>query len=589
MFKQAPTTELATEPNPLPASSATRVKDARRENLDAKVDTQSHIVQHVKGAVFARLVPRNIEARRAFHGVAEGIQKGYHGAQHHRSFIDIASEKISLAQECQQSTAISRESDNEGEYAASSSSEPGVDTEATSPAAEEKVWTGSYIFNIKVLPQNPPVGWRLGAGRFKGGKDVVNPSAGVVVLLERPPRHYGIKTIHARLSFDKQSGILLVKAHHDNPHDIVLDGEAFGTRDFRALSLRMSILRLGKLEYDFVFTLAPNSLPEAIYQKGLEDHFRQYLETEPPLSATSATPSDNNTVHRKGWILKGALGRGSFGTVSAASNSRAQVVAFKTMARHDIDSDQHVQKEVQVAEQIRSILHADNEQRILRLVDVIYERENREYDGQNPGHVWLLYTPLCRDNFRGVFLINAKNNTVKTGDLVTLFAQVVEGLVFLHSHGFAHRDIKPDNLGVVSFVPPRAVILDLGCACRLPSGGAKKPFYGGTLGWLAPELWTDEYDEKVDVWSLGVVAYSIFGKKNPRWFGHSQNIWIYYSQWACMRWTETMLPLRGAPKHTIGDLINCMLRLKQEERISAAEALKHPALTYPDRATALNF
>ena len=44
----------------------------------------------------------------------------------------------------------------------------------------------------------------------------------------------------------------------------------------------------------------------------------------------------------------------------------------------------------------------------------------------------------------------------------TLLVDFLKGLTYLHNRrGIIHRDVNPSNLGVVSFNPPRGILLDL--------------------------------------------------------------------------------------------------------------------------------
>ena len=84
------------------------------------------------------------------------------------------------------------------------------------------------------------------------------------------------------------------------------------------------------------------------------------------------------------------------------------------------------------------------------------------------------------------------------------FLQMIKGLLFLHSHGFCHRDIKPDNILFVD--DERLKLADFSLVERK----WKMTGVCGTPGYIAPEIfYQDSYNEKVDVFSLGVVLFSM--------------------------------------------------------------------------------
>lgn len=101
--------------------------------------------------------------------------------------------------------------------------------------------------------------------------------------------------------------------------------------------------------------------------------------------------------------------------------------------------------------------------------------------------------------------------------LADMMFGLIGAVAHMHSKGVFHRDIKLDNL----FVPENKrlpfVLLCNFCyseSFRLNganNGGYKKC---GTPGYVAPEIFkTKNYDQKIDVFSLGVVYYIlVFGK-----------------------------------------------------------------------------
>ncbi|CAD8067714.1 unnamed protein product [Paramecium primaurelia] len=95
--------------------------------------------------------------------------------------------------------------------------------------------------------------------------------------------------------------------------------------------------------------------------------------------------------------------------------------------------------------------------------------------------------------------------------------QVIEALIYVHSHGIIHRDIKPENIilreeGIIDQV----VLADFGLADYYRKDCKYMFTRCGTPGYVAPELLQDKiYDHKVDVYSCGVLLYYLLVGKGP--------------------------------------------------------------------------
>jgi len=87
------------------------------------------------------------------------------------------------------------------------------------------------------------------------------------------------------------------------------------------------------------------------------------------------------------------------------------------------------------------------------------------------------------------------------------FSQILKGLLFLHFHGICHRDIKPENILFQDEM--KLKIADFSLAEYYHENEMK--CVCGTPGYMAPEIFTREaYNEKIDIFSLGVVLYSMY-------------------------------------------------------------------------------
>lgn len=96
----------------------------------------------------------------------------------------------------------------------------------------------------------------------------------------------------------------------------------------------------------------------------------------------------------------------------------------------------------------------------------------------------------------------------------TYIDQVSNGLQYLHSNGIMHRDIKPENLLLGYFGEIK--IADFGWAIKSSGMRECRTTICGTHEYMAPEILNSiPYDEKIDVWCLGVLAYEFLTGNSP--------------------------------------------------------------------------
>lgn len=93
--------------------------------------------------------------------------------------------------------------------------------------------------------------------------------------------------------------------------------------------------------------------------------------------------------------------------------------------------------------------------------------------------------------------------------LTIMTLQVLQGLAFMHKHGYFHRDMKPENL--LCMGPDLVKIADFGLAREIRS---RPPYtdYVSTRWYRAPEvlLRSSVYSAPIDIWAVGCIMAELY-------------------------------------------------------------------------------
>eukprot|EP00826_Nyctotherus_ovalis_P058482 TRINITY_DN803_c0_g1_i10.p2 TRINITY_DN803_c0_g1~~TRINITY_DN803_c0_g1_i10.p2 ORF type:complete len:148 (+),score=29.25 TRINITY_DN803_c0_g1_i10:658-1101(+) len=86
-------------------------------------------------------------------------------------------------------------------------------------------------------------------------------------------------------------------------------------------------------------------------------------------------------------------------------------------------------------------------------------------------------------------------------------------MMFCHSRGIVHRDLRPENVLIESIKSEsRMSVKVVGFWTALMVSGEK----GLRIPWyVAPEILTGNYNEKCDVWSIGVILFVFLSGRVP--------------------------------------------------------------------------
>ena len=115
-----------------------------------------------------------------------------------------------------------------------------------------------------------------------------------------------------------------------------------------------------------------------------------------------------------------------------------------------------------------------------------------------------------------------ENKMIEQDFIIKIFEQLLEALKYLESKGLMHRDIKLDNILLDEYLNVK--ISDFGISALYPQ--ANNPNNKGdfifskftTVGrrdFVAPEIFSHNYDFRVDIYGLGLTILCLMSKSNP--------------------------------------------------------------------------
>ena len=188
-----------------------------------------------------------------------------------------------------------------------------------------------------------------------------------------------------------------------------------------------------------------------------------------------------------------SLGKGSFAFVNKSRHSVLEKdVALKVMMKNKIKDDYVSRNYMREAVLLSKLKHPN----IVRLVEVLDSKD-----------VFCIAMELCSHGS----LLDVFNDYGCLGDdaLRRIARQIVYGLVYIHNKGIIHRDLKMENI-LLTDGARRVVLADFGLSSHWHHGKKMNTFCG-SREYAAPELFqkNPNYGPKVDIWSLGIVVYTL--------------------------------------------------------------------------------
>lgn len=188
------------------------------------------------------------------------------------------------------------------------------------------------------------------------------------------------------------------------------------------------------------------------------------------------------------YLLGETLGQGAFGTVRKAVHKvTGQERAIKILKKRQQD-ERKLFLEV-------SILSKLTHPNIMEIYEFFEDKAN-----------FYIVSELCKGG--ELFDKITEKGCFKEAEACPIMLQLVSAICYSHSNNIVHRDLKPENIMLENINAQNLIIklIDWGGA-RYFSKNKKMSTIKGTPYYIAPEVIKEVYDEKCDIWSLGVIFY----------------------------------------------------------------------------------
>eukprot|EP00941_MAST-03F_sp_MAST-3F-sp1_P002881 g2881.t1 len=276
---------------------------------------------------------------------------------------------------------------------------------------------------------------------------------------------------------------------------------------------------------------------------------------------------DKNIDVKTKYEIKEKLGSGATCSVYACINKETkEKFALKRVlkAGQDESAWNSLLEEVEI---LRGLSHP----KIIKLVETFYNDDGID-----------IVLEFCGGGELYEALANAKNFKYTEGRCVSLVKQMLLALVYLHSSGIVHRDLKLANFVFTNDKTWDLKLIDFGLSKKYVTvNHSKKEGFSvrrltsfvGTCYYVAPEIvnrnrTSKGYTDKVDMWSIGVITYMLLTGKPA---------------FDAMNFSDLKSAIKRGVDYKSSniseqgiDFIKKCLTVNPDKRTSAAQALIHP-------------
>lgn len=185
------------------------------------------------------------------------------------------------------------------------------------------------------------------------------------------------------------------------------------------------------------------------------------------------------------------LGEGAYGSVYRATNIKTNLTrAVKTIHKSRI-------KNIEFLNEL-SVLKTVDHPNVIKLFDCYLDND-----------FYYLVEEYCSGG--NLYDYIKKEKYFNEQKAANIMYQLFSALNHLHSKKIVHRDLKPENITFFKTDNTNDIfikLIDFGTSVSI-KGEEKLTQELGTIYYIAPDVFMNNYNEKADIWSCGIILYTM--------------------------------------------------------------------------------
>ena len=283
------------------------------------------------------------------------------------------------------------------------------------------------------------------------------------------------------------------------------------------------------------------------------------------------------------WKIVEKIGEGSFGKVYKACRTEQGTTFYSAIKVITIPSNQgelsSVRSESPNEQSVKEYFQGLVDECIQEVSTMEYFRGNSYVVSVEDYKVveylddigWDIF---IRMEYLTSFMEYCAENPLKEEDVIRLGIDLCKALEYCQCQNIIHRDIKPENIFVSRFGEFK--LGDFGIARELDrsmSGLSKK----GTFSYMAPEMYKgEEYDARVDIYSLGIVLYKLCNHNRLPFISLQKQLITYHDKENALnrRMSGEELPMPVQADKVLSEVILKACAYDRDERYRTAEEFR---------------